>query len=73
LGEIATPVAAAALREFLPEVPSGVKAAAADAALVCAGRLKSEGDIAAAKALLESLLATEPTSHIRAAAARLNA
>jgi HEAT repeat protein len=73
LGEIGSAAAASALREFLTKTPADVKAAAADAALVGAERLKSAGNSDAAKALLKALLATEPSAHVRAAAIRLNA
>lgn len=71
LGAIATPEAARALREFLPQVPSALQAAAADACLVAAARLSSEGDRAAARVLLEGLIEINPPAHVRAAVQRV--
>jgi len=71
LGEIASGPAAKALREFLPKAPPALHPALADACLVGAQRLKVAADAAAARALTEALLATNPPEYIQAAARRL--
>lgn len=71
LGEIGSPAAATALSAFLPTAPPTLHAALADASLTCAERLKAAGEGAAARVLLEALLATNPPAFIRAAALRL--
>ncbi len=68
LGEIGNAAAGEALREFLPRATASVRAIAADAALVCAARLKAGGDEAAARALRSVLTAADQPEYIRAAA-----
>lgn len=71
LGEIGTPVAGRALRNFLPGAPAAVRPALADACLACARHLRDPGETRAARALLDALLAANPPFHVRAAALRL--
>lgn len=71
LGEIGTPEAGRALRNFLPGAPSAARPALADACLTCAAHLRERGQGRAARALLDALLATNPPAHVRAAALRL--
>jgi HEAT repeat protein len=73
LGEIGSPAAGKALREFLPKAPPAIRPALGDACLVCAERLKAAGEAGAARVLLDALLATAPPPHVRAAALRINA
>jgi HEAT repeat protein len=73
LGEIGSPAAGKTLRELLPKAPSALRPALGDACLVCAERLKAAGEAGAARALLDALLATAPSPHVRAAALRINA
>lgn len=73
LGEIGSPAAGKALREFLPKAPPALRPALGDACLVCAERLQAAGAAGAARALLNALLAAAPPPHVRAAAWRINA
>jgi len=68
LGEIGTPAAAAALREFLPHAPVAARPAVADAGLACAERLVSASQAREAAELYRLLLAPELAPHVRAAA-----
>ena len=69
LGEIGTPLAAEALRGFLPNAPVAVRPAVADACLACAERLRSAGQAALAAELYRLLAAPGQAPHIRNAAA----
>lgn len=71
LGEIASAAAARGLIEFLPKAPAALHLVLGDACLVCAERLKTAGDTATARAVIEALPATKVPEHIQAAARRL--
>jgi HEAT repeat protein len=70
LGEIASRQAAEALRVIIPHVPAERHRPVADAALVCAERLRTEGRKADARALYQALAAAALPGYIDAAARR---
>ncbi len=70
LGEIGTPAAAAALRDFSARAPAVVAPALADALLVCAERLLAAGARAAAQSLYQLLATAAQPVHVRLAATR---
>lgn len=65
LGEIASPAAATALREFLAKAPPAWNGVMADACLLCVKRLKASGNLMEARALADALLSAGPASHLR--------
>lgn len=69
LGEIGTPAAADALKEYASRAAPAVRLALADACLVCAGRLAAAGQRDAAAGLYRLLNAPEQPAHVRQAAA----
>lgn len=70
LGEIGTPAAAQALRDFQPHAPGALHAALADACLVCAERLGAAGQRAEAQSLYRILAIPTQPKHVQQAAAR---
>lgn len=70
LGEIGTPAAAQALREFLPRAPGALHPALADACLICAERLLSAGQRDEAQALYRLLSSPDQPKHVQLAATR---
>ena len=70
LGEIGTPAAAQALRAFQPRAPGVLRAALADACLLCAERLTATGQRAEAQSLYRLLANASQPRHVQDAAAR---
>ena len=70
LGAIGTPKAATALSDCLKKAPEGVKAAVADACLICAERLLEDGMKAEAVAVYKLLSGEDQPKHVRVAATR---
>ena len=70
LGDIGTPEAASALAAFLAKAPEGLRLAAADAGLTCAGRLLADGRKPQARTMYKALAAAGQPKHIRRAAKR---
>jgi hypothetical protein len=70
LGEIATPSAAKALREFQPRAPGALHPALADACLVCAERLLAAGQRTESQSLYRLLSTPTQPKHVQLAAAR---
>jgi hypothetical protein len=70
LGAIGTAEAATALADFQPKAPAGVKAAVADAQLVCAERLLAAGKKAEALAIYKALSTGDQPKHVKLAATR---
>ena len=68
LGEIGTPSAAKALRDFLPRVPQALQLVAADACLVCAERLLKAGQPTDARRLYGLLTASNQPKQVQSAA-----
>lgn len=68
LGEIGTSAAAESLAGFLPKASAGVRAAVADACLVCAERQAQAGQTHTALALYDMVQRAELASHRRKAA-----
>ncbi|HNU98971.1 MAG: HEAT repeat domain-containing protein [Verrucomicrobia bacterium] len=65
LGEIGSPAAATALREFLTKAPPAWTGVLADACLRCVTRLKASGELMEAHELADALLSTGPASYVR--------
>lgn len=70
LGRIATPEAAAVLKQGLTADAAAARFSAADAGLICAERLLAEGKRADALAIYDGIFKAEVPKHVRAAAAR---
>jgi HEAT repeat protein len=70
LGEIGTPAAAKALRDFQGRAPAALHATLADACLVCAERLLAAGQRSEAQSLYRLLSTPTQPKHVQLAAAR---
>lgn len=68
LGLIGTPAAAKALSEFAKKAPANMKIPAADACLICAERLLTDGKKADALALYRGLRGDDQPAHVKTAA-----
>jgi HEAT repeat protein len=67
LGEIGSKTAATALGQFLPTAPPRLQAAVADACLVAASRLRTDGSTAEAATLLSTMTTDLLPAHVAVA------
>ena len=70
LGRIGTPEAARALDEAMAKAPEASGPVLADAYLMCADRLRAEGQLSAAASMYDKVLKSSQPSYVQAAALR---
>jgi hypothetical protein len=70
LGLIGTPAAAKALSQFAKKAPANMKLPVADASLICAEQLLTDGQKSEAVALYKELQGDDQPSHVKVAAMR---